>query len=123
MSKQRITIWGRIFDLPAVLECYPGETVLDSQKAALEWLLENDRIVDGSLSKVKDYVQKNAEELKNAGIENIFKYVVPKSIFVPHNTKSTVAILCNYKFDIEHGLAVVFEKGRLLTVCPQDDIL
>ncbi len=123
MSKQKITIWGREFDIPAVLECYPGETVLDSQKAALKWLAENGETLDNSLTKVKAYVQKNAAELKESGVENIFKYVMPKSIFIPHNTKSTVAILCNYKFDMEHGLAVVFEKGKLASICPQDDIL
>ena len=30
------------------------------------------------------------------------------------------AILCNYKFDIEHGLAVVYENEKFKTVGAQD---
>ena len=54
-------------------------------------------------------------------IENIFKYVMPKEIFVPHTEKHrNVAIMCNYKFDIEHGIAVLFENGQFKKVGPQD---
>lgn len=50
--------------------------------------------------------------------------VMPESIFVPHSKKHrTVAIMCNYKFDMEHGLAVVFENGLFKKVGPQDIVL
>ena len=39
MNKTKITIWGRDFELDVSMECYPGEIVLDSQKSALEVLL------------------------------------------------------------------------------------
>ena len=91
MSKCKITIWDRAFDLSVVYECYAGEEVLESQKEAFE---------------------------------NIFKYVMPKSIFVPHTKKHRIAaIMCNYKFDMEHGIAVVFENGKLKKVGTQDIVL
>lgn len=46
---------------------------------------------------------------------------MPKEIFVPHTEKHrNVAIMCNYKFDIEHGIAVLFENGQFKKVGPQD---
>ena len=48
---------------------------------------------------------------------------MPESLFVPRTEKKTIAIMCNYKFDKEHGIAVVFEEGRLKEIGSQDIIL
>ena len=123
MSKSALKIWGRVFELNVVYECYPGEEVLDSQRAEFE-LLKTTDVVDSALESVKEYVIKTAGEQIEAPIENIFKYVMPKSVFVPHNKKSpSVAIMCNYKFDMEHGIAVVFENGKYKEVGIQNDVL
>ena len=125
MSKCKITIWDRAFDLSVVYECYAGEEVLDTQKEAFAMLKNNAKEVDESLEQVKSYVLKTGvDQLADDSIENIFKYVMPKSIFVPHTKKnSIVAIMCNYKFDMEHGISVVFENGKLKKVGPQDIVL
>lgn len=125
MSKCKITIWGRAFDLSVVYECYAGEEVLESQREAFAMLEDNEKEVSDSLAAIKKYVQKTgADQLKDDGIENIFKYVMPKSVFVPHTKKHRVAaIMCNYKFDMEHGIAVVFESGKLKKVGTQDIVL
>ncbi len=123
MSKSVLKIWGREFELNIAYECYPGEEVLDSQRAEFE-LLKTTDVVDSALESVKEYVIKTAGEQIEAPIENIFKYVMPKSVFVPHNKKSpSVAIMCNYKFDMEHGIAVVFENGKYKEVGIQNDVL
>ena len=54
-------------------------------------------------------------------VDNIFKYVMPKNIYVPRNLKKrVVAIMCNYKFDTEHGIAVVFENEQFKEIGAQD---
>lgn len=124
MSKCTINIWDRVFDLSVVYECYSGEEVLESQKEAVAMLEDSKGEVAGSLEAVKEYVRKTAGGQLADDIENIFKYVMPKSIFVPHTKKNRIAsILCNYKFDMEHGIAVVFENGKLQKVGPQDIVL
>ena len=82
----------------------------------------NSAAVAASLEHVKNYVETDEfARLNGDKIENIFKYVMPKEIFVPHTEKHrNVAIMCNYKFDIEHGLAVLFENGQFKKVGPQD---
>lgn len=123
MSKNTFTIWGRDFDLDVIYECYPGEEILDSQKAAMEWL-NNSELVESSLGDVKAYVRKTADAQIDSPIENIFKYVMPKKVFIPHSKKTPkVAIMCNYKFDMEHGIAVIFEDGKFHGVDTQDAVL
>ena len=123
MSKSVLKIWGREFELNIAYECYPGEEVLDSQRAEFE-LLKTTDVVESALESVQEYVIKTAGEQIEAPIENIFKYVMPKSVFVPHNKKSpSVAIMCNYKFDMEHGIAVVFEHGKYVRVETQETFL
>ena len=82
----------------------------------------NSAAVAASLAHVKNYVETDEfARLNGDKIENIFKYVMPKEIFVPHTEKHrNVAIMCNYKFDIEHGIAVLFENGQFKKVGPQD---
>lgn len=125
MNKSKITIWDRAFELPVVYECYAGETVLASQREALVLLEDNVAEVTESLDAVKKYVRKTgAGQLADDAIENIFKYVMPKSIFVRHSKKRRIAaIMCNYKFDMEHGIAVVFENGKFKEIGAQDIVL
>jgi len=123
MSKNAFTVWGRDFELDVIYECYPGEEILDSQKEALE-CLTNSELMEVALDAVKAYVKKTADSQIGLPIENIFKYVVPKKVFVPHSKKtSKVAIMCNYKFDMEHGIAVIFENGKFHGVDTQDAVL
>lgn len=125
MSKSKITIWGRAFELPVMYECYKGETVLASQREAFVLLEDNAAEVAESLEAVKKYVRKTGTgQLADGAIENIFKYVMPKSVFVPHIKKHRIAaIMCNYKFDMEHGIAVVFENGKFKEIGAQDIVL
>ncbi len=125
MNKCKMSIWEREFELPLMYECYTGEEVLENQKEAFAMFEDNAKEVAGSLDQVKKYVKKTgAAQLAGDEIENIFKYVMPKSIFVPHSKKHhTVAIMCNYKFDMEHGIAVVFENGQFKKIGSQDIVL
>ena len=124
MSKRKINIWNRDFELDVVYECYSGEEVLESQKEAFAMLVDNKKEVSESLEEVRQYVRKTAGGQLSDDIENIFKYVMPKSIFVPHAKKHYIAaIMCNYKFDMEHGVAVVFENGKLQAVGAQEIVL
>ena len=89
-------------------------------------MLENNaKGVAESLEAVKKYVCKTCTgQITDDKIENIFRYVMPKSVFIPHTKGHRIAaIMCNYKFDMEHGIAVVFENGELIKVGSQDIIL
>ncbi len=118
-----LNIWGRDFELNIVFQNFPGEEVTTNQERVVETLGSIE--YGQSLDPVKEYIVKyNSEDLAEPEISNIFKYVIPKSVLIPReNDKRIAALMCNYKFDMEHGMAVVFENEKFKAVGPQDIIL
>lgn len=125
MSKEKITIWGRDFDMEVKYDCYTGEEVLQIQRDAMEAFLKSGATIDAALDQVKYYCLKNNKaDIGSDSIENIFKYVAPKYLYVARNKeKHVVAIMCNYKLDPENGIAVVFENEKFSKIGMQDIIL
>lgn len=124
MSKVKTTIWGREFELPVIVKQFKGKDVTEIQEDAVDQLERNMVIFDSAESEIEKYILKNG--LKENGIsevDNIFKYVMPKSISVPKAKKRVVALMCNYKFDMEHGIAVIFEDEKFKKIGPQDLVL
>lgn len=120
----KIVLWGREFNLDVSYDCYPGEEVLQEQKEALDDFVSKEEPTKGSLPKLKQYILDNSEEIENeVEIKNIFKYIMPKALYIPRQGEKTVAVLCDYRFDMEHGLAVVFEKGEVKEIGSEDIIL
>lgn len=124
MNKAKLNLWNRDFELFISYSCYPGEEVTDIQTDAAKEFCEDTSVALAALDALKLYVEKSSDvSVRACEIDNIFKYVMPKSIFVPRADKKVVAIICNYKFDIENGIAVVFENGTLKEIGPQEIIL
>ena len=117
-----IKIWNRDFDLNVIYDCYAGEEILDEQKAALNKFLSDNKTIDSSKADVEKYcLSQNKYEIGADAIDNIFKYVMPEEIFVKRDGR--VAILCKYKFDEEHGIAIVYKDNAIDGVGSQDIIL
>lgn len=125
MNKIKIMLWGREFNLDITYDCYSNEKILKSQETAVQDFSKAVESIDSSLEEVKKYcLSINKEEIGSEVIENIFKYVAPKYLFVPRDEKKqVVAIMCNYKFDTESGIAIVFENGKFKTICKQEIML
>lgn len=125
MSKERINIWGREFEMDIRYDCYTGEEVLDSQKAALTAFLQSEDSIQNALEQMKKYcLDHGGKEIGLSTIENIFKYVSPKYLYISRDlNKHVVAVMCNYKFDQENGIAVIFENEKLKRIGKQDIIL
>lgn len=125
MSKEKMAIWGRDLELEVRYDCYAGEEVLDSQKEALSEFLKAEDGIEASLEEVKKYcLEQNGAEIGESAITNIFKFVAPKYLYVARTAgRHIVAVMCNYKFDQENGIAVVFEDGKVNRIGRQDIIL
>ena len=123
MSDIRLNIWDRLFDLDIIYQNYSDEVVSDNQKNIASAIPSID--FNKQLEGLKKYIIKNnSYEMDEEIIHNIFRYVIPKSIYIPIDSdKSIFAIMCDYKFDMEHGIAVVYEDERFKAVGPQDIIL
>ncbi len=125
MSKEKMEIWGRELEMEVRYDCYSGEEVLDSQKEALAEFLRAEDGIEASLEEVKKYcLEQNGGEIGDSAITNIFKFVAPKYLYVARDAdKHIVAVMCNYKFDQENGIAVVFEDGKFNRIGRQDIVL
>lgn len=116
-------LWGRDFSLPVYYECDTDQDVLDMQKEAKNTLLASWDVVESSKQAVEDYcLNRDGDQIENP-ITNIFRYVIPTNILVLRSEDSRrAALMCNYRFDPEHGLAAVFENEQLVAVVPQDEL-
>ncbi|MDD8048378.1 MAG: hypothetical protein PHH04_02125 [Thomasclavelia sp.] len=122
INKCKLVIDKREFELSVYYETYEDNKVLDEQVQLVN------KFVDIKLG--KEIVDKLSEYIISddyndlTSVDNVYKYIMPQYLYVPRDTKKDViAIMCDYKFEVEHGLAIVFEKGKLKEIGTQDIIL
>ena len=122
-KKQKLLIWGREFDLDIVFNNYPGEDIVENENLVVENLSSID--FSDSLEPIKQYILKYySDNLEEKDISNIFKYVIPRRILVIKDvSKRVFAVMCNFKFDMEHGLAILYENEQYKEVGAQDIVL
>ena len=118
-------IWGREFNIEVVFEDLDDQGVNEEQWSALGHIIAEWNAIDDSAPALKAYCSKQNNPTSEIGFfENVFRYVIPKYIFVPRDQSCrVVALMCDYRFDPEHGLALVFENEKLKEIGPQDIIL
>ena len=121
---KKLLIWNREFDLRVVFDSY-DEEVLPIQKQALEAFLKAENTIQESKKQLEKYILNDEyAEIEGNSIDNIFKYVIPTDIYIPRTPETrTVALLCDYRFDEEHGIAIVFENEQFKEIGEQDIVL
>ena len=122
MNKATISIWDRQFSLPIEYDVFPGESVTQLQKQAVESFIREENIT--SNKDISKYIIQHDGKQTGNKIDNIFKYVMPKYLYVPLNPEDRIiAIICDYRFDEEHGIALVYKNEVLKEIGPQDIVL
>lgn len=121
---KKLLIWNREFDLRVVFDSY-DEEVLPIQERALEAFLKAENTIQESKKQLEKYILNDEyAEIEGNSIDNIFKYVIPTDIYIPRTPETrTVALLCDYRFNEEHGIAVVFENEQFKEIGEQDIVL
>lgn len=123
MNKIKINIWGRDFELPISIKTFGDKPPTETQREALNNFLDMLFIKDESKEYVENYILNDSlSEIRDNKIDNIFQYVMPKEIYIPKDKNRVVAILCYYKFDMEHNLSVVFENEKFKSVGNEDEV-
>lgn len=125
MPSLTISLWGRQFDLEVIYDLLDNEEISANQTKALEALTSSWGVVENALGDVKQYCLKNnQDEINDKQLANIFKYVVPQALYICRSeTTRVVGLLCVYRFDPEHNLALIFENERLREIGPEDILL
>ena len=125
IKKVELDIWGRTFSLQVYYVCYEGEELLKEQVEMVQLLLSNKQWIQNAKKHIEKYCENDVmADKNNTKKDNIFSYIKPSSIFIERdNNPPLIALMCDYKYDLEHGLAVVFDSSGNVTVGIQDIIL
>ena len=124
MTKIEKSLWGRKLQLKVSFDCLEGEEITSSQEQALDSLFDHWSGAEASLDAVKEYCEKNSNgQVQAKDIDNVFKYVVPRSIFVMREPEGCVALMCDFRFELEHGMAIVLRNGKLDKITDQDGVV
>lgn len=119
-----LTIWERALTLPVQYDCYEGEDITKEQIEALKHFSSHSEWISTSKDYVETFCKGSVMEDTENSKDNIFSYIKPESIFVKRDKEHPrVALMCNYRYDIEHGLAIVFSSDGEITIGSQDIIL
>lgn len=124
-DKITLKIWNREFHLDVIYDCYAEENVTSLQIETFNYLNKNNNFISNTLENVKEYCVDNyGSAITLSDLSNIFKYVVPKSIFIKRDDQNHVfALMCHFKLDMEHGLALVFRENKLIEIGEENIIL
>lgn len=121
-----IFVWGREFRLEVIYDCFSDESILPEQEEALSEFLSHPNLLDDAKPALENYIHKTKPETSDVEeINNFFKFVRPRSIYVkrPRNCEHIIALLCDYKYDLDNGIAIVFKNEQLKEIGEQDIIL
>lgn len=120
-----LEIWGREFSLPVDYDCYEGEEITETQIRALKQFITHTEWIEQSKSAVENYCKEQVmSDDENNKKDNIFSYIKPECLFVKRDKDNPrIALMCKYRYDLEHGLAVVFSSDGEVAVGLQDIIL
>ncbi len=116
----------RGISLNIIFDVFDDEEISLVQKKTYSEFMDNIKeIFNKTFNALKDYCSKNYNISLNE--TNFYKYIVPKQIYIKResngNNYCRLAILCNFKEDVENGLAVVCKNNEIIEVGMQDIIL
>lgn len=115
-------IWDKEYELKVVFDVFEGEEVLESQNDALTQFVENSESLLSDPNEVKQYCATLNSEIPET--QSVHDYVRPEMLYVVRDSeKRTVVLCCDYEFDVEHGIAIVFEDERFVKVTDQSEIV
>ena len=119
-NKIVLNIWNRDFTLEIKYDCYSNENVTNKQLKAIKNFTEHPEWLRNAKTAAENYCKKFDGIIKKG---SIFSYIKPDYMFVTREEYPRIAIMCNYKYDSEHGLAIIFTQEGKVAVGNQDIIL
>ena len=114
-------IWGKEFSLKVLYECKNGQKPTNEQHQAIE-MFENELSQKKEANKMQHYLDSQKEIMnyisKLDGIDDIdinnsvLDYLRPVEIRVLNEEDRMVEIVCDFKFDMEHSIAIRFKNEK-----------
>lgn len=128
MNEVTIPLWGRVFSMRVEFDHYDDDVIPAKMESALDTFLDHLQDVQNSQDKLKEYcIKQDADELVKlfgkAEIEDVFDVVMPDCLFVlrPEGHRR-IALMLDYRFDIDEGLALLFVDEKLKSIGTQSSV-
>lgn len=120
-----LEIRGRKFILPVGYDCCEGEEVTNAQIQAFQKFKSHTDRIEQSRTIVEEYCREQVMgDKENTKKDNIFSYIKPECFFIKRDKEAPdIALMFKYRYDLEHGLAIVFSADGEIIVGMQDIIL
>ncbi len=120
-----LKIWGRNIELKVEYDCFDNENLLPNQKQSFDAFIDSSDVIESSKKQLEHFILNDKmANIQEDSIDNIFRYVIPKTIYVIRSSENReIALLCDYRFDIEHGIAILFKNEKFVKICSQDEVL
>ncbi len=120
----KLNVWGREYILEVYYDCCENEEPLENQIRSFEFFVNNMDLIEKSRHYVENYCRRDVLSDNNHKKDNIFSYVKPDYLLIKREEENPrVALMCDYRYDMEHGLAIVFSCNGSIEVGTQDMIL
>lgn len=119
-----ITIWGRDYSLPVKYDCYPGEVITEQQISMVSKFIKHPEWIDNAKVMIEKYCKADLiEDDNNKKKDNIFSYIHPHYLYVNRrNQGDAIYLICDYRYDEEHGLAIGFSKDGSIVLGSEDRV-
>lgn len=124
LMKIKINAWGRAFKIDVLYEWIDkNDEILESQREAVQkFEIDSEELLKDP-EPVKKYIEKTDGSQIDGEVGNIFYYCIPRALFVRHEEKNPqVVLMCDYRFDEENGINLVFDQKKLVRICREDEI-
>ncbi len=120
MSKKKVEVWGRTFEIDVIFRCYRGEVIDEIQIQAYKEFMEHwDEHMDEAYRAFEKYcAEEYSEEIGGDKFDNIFRFLIPRLIYVQkaYDHSKMVGFECYFKPDLENNLAAKFVNGKIVEV-------
>ena len=116
----KLNLWGRAFSLKVEYECYEGEVINEEQNNAVRHFASHPEWLEAAKPLVEDYCRKQVQaDDNNHKKDNIFSYIQPIEIYVKNDRLKRLGIMCNYRYNEDDGIAIVFYPDGKISVGEQ----
>lgn len=120
----KVSLWGSEVELEVYFEQLDYDEPTDVQTDAFSRVGAMWQHTDDAIPSIVEYAKNEAMEIGTHFEEKTWRSLVhPATLFIAESDNRTVAILCEFDLDPEHGLAVVFEGEQFAAVGSQDIVL
>lgn len=122
-DKRIMKIWGRECEVEIIFDCFDDEDITLTQKKAYQDFIN---AFDSKMKEAYEAFEKYCKQENNCNIsDNIFKYVVPKTIYIQRSPKDekVIGFICYYKYDSENNIAIKFVNNTIADIGGEQIVL